>query len=152
MEKSLHYLLMANHMTFQKQFFSNVKNLGLTTGQPKILDYLQDHDGSAQKEIAKGCHIEPATLTSLLAGMEKKELITRSTKEGDRRTLYVSMTEKGREMQSQISIEFARLEQAALQDFSKEEQSQLILMLSHLYDNMIKNAGCKPTRTENGDN
>lgn len=138
MQNTLHYLLMANHMTFQKQLFASVKGLGLTTGQPKVLDYLQDHDGSSQKEIAKGCHIEPATLTSLLAGMEKKELITRSMKEGDRRTLYVSMTEKGRNLQSQISAEFGRLEQTAMYDMSAEEQTQLIQLLSRIYKNITK--------------
>lgn len=136
MQNTLHYLLMANHMTFQKQLFANVKSLGLTTGQPKVLDYLQDHDGSSQKEIAKGCHIEPATLTSLLAGMEKKELITRSMKEGDRRMLYVSMTKKGWKLQAQINAEFSRLEQMAMQNMSEEDKAMLIQLLSQIYENM----------------
>jgi len=123
-------------MTFQKQLFANVKSLGLTTGQPKVLDYLQDHDGSSQKEIAKGCHIEPATLTSLLAGMEKKELITRSMKEGDRRMLYVSMTKKGWKLQAQINAEFSRLEQMAMQNMSEEDKAMLIQLLSQIYENM----------------
>ena len=136
MQNTLHYLLMANHMTFQKQLFANVKSLGLTTGQPKVLDYLQDHDGSSQKEIAKGCHIEPATLTSLLAGKEKKELITRSMKEGDRRMLYVSMTKKGWKLQAQINAEFSRLEQMAMQNMSEEDKAMLIQLLSQIYENM----------------
>lgn len=37
-------------------------------GQPKVLDYLKDHDGSSQKEIARACHIEPGSLTSILFG------------------------------------------------------------------------------------
>lgn len=136
MQNTLHYLLMANHMTFQKQLFANVKSLGLTTGQPKVLDYLQDHDGSSQKEIAKGCHIEPATLTSLLAGMEKKELITRSMKEGDRRMLYVSLTKKGWKLQAQINAEFSRLEQMAMQNMSEGDKAMLIQLLSQIYENM----------------
>ena len=136
MQNTLHYLLMANHMTFQKQLFANVKSLGLTTGQPKVLDYLQDHDGSSQKEIAKGCHIEPATLTSLLAGMEKKELITRSMKEGDRRMLYVSLTKKGWKLQAQINAEFSRLEQMAMQKMSEGDKAMLIQLLSQIYENM----------------
>lgn len=138
---TLHYLLMANHMTFQKQLFANVRGLGLSAGQPKVLDYLQDHDGSSQKEIAKGCHIEPATLTSLLAGMEKKDLITRSMKEGDRRTLYVHMTKKGREIQCQINTEFNKLEKIAFQNMSGQEQEQLIRLLSLVYENICENGG-----------
>ena len=37
-------------------------------GQPKVLDYLKDHDGSSRKEIARACHIEPGSLTSILFG------------------------------------------------------------------------------------
>ena len=141
MQNTLHYLLMADHMTFQKHLFASVRGLGLTVGQPKVLDYLQDHDGSSQKEIAKGCYIEPATLTSLLAGMEKKELITRSMKKGDRRTLYVYMTEKGKEIQSKISTEFMKLEHIAFQNMSGQEQEQLIHLLSLVHKNIYENGG-----------
>ena len=60
MEFSTHYLLMADHSMLQKLVMSRIKPLGLTTGQPKVLDFLQDHDGAMQKDIAKGCHIEPS--------------------------------------------------------------------------------------------
>ena len=54
MEFSTHYLLMADHTMLQKLVMSRIKPLGLTTGQPKVLDFLQDHDGAMQKDIAKG--------------------------------------------------------------------------------------------------
>ena len=46
MEFSTHYLLMADHAMLQKLVMSRIKPLGLTTGQPKVLDFLQDHDGT----------------------------------------------------------------------------------------------------------
>lgn len=69
MEFSTHYLLMADHAMLQKLVMSRIKPLGLTTGQPKVLDFLQDHDGAIQKDIAKGCHIEPSSLSTILGGM-----------------------------------------------------------------------------------
>ena len=62
MEKSFHYLLMANQAVLHKKLLSNLKNTCLTLGQPKILDYLKDHDGASQKEIAAACYIEAASL------------------------------------------------------------------------------------------
>lgn len=56
-----------------------LKDTGLTLGQPKVLDYLQDHDGANQAEIARACHIEPASLTSVLNRMEEKALVERRT-------------------------------------------------------------------------
>ena len=72
MQETLHYLLMSDHLMVQKALVASVKDTGLTPGQPKILDYLLHHDGAIQKDIAMFCHIEPASLTSILNGMEKK--------------------------------------------------------------------------------
>ena len=43
MENSLHHLLMTNHTAFRKRIFSALKNEGLTSGQPKVLEYLAEH-------------------------------------------------------------------------------------------------------------
>ena len=51
MDTSLHYLTMANQMLIQKRLLERVKASGLTLGQPKVLDYLKDHDGASQKEM-----------------------------------------------------------------------------------------------------
>ena len=77
MEETLHYLLMSDHLMVQKALVSSVKDTGLTPGQPKVLDYLLRHDGAIQKEIAVFCHIEPASLTAILNGMERKGYIER---------------------------------------------------------------------------
>ncbi len=92
---SFHYLSMAIHSMVQKNFMERVKPSGLTLGQPKILDYLKDHNGANQKEIAAACHIEPGSLTSVLNRMEEKGLIERRILDGNRRTFYIFMTEEG---------------------------------------------------------
>ena len=48
MKDSLHYLLMADHLLFQKFLLSGIKDTGLTLGQPKVLDYLLSHGGAMQ--------------------------------------------------------------------------------------------------------
>ena len=52
--KSIHYLLMADHFMVQKALLSQIKDTELTMGQPKVLDYLKDHDGACQKDIRGG--------------------------------------------------------------------------------------------------
>ena len=44
MKESLHYLLMSDHFLFQKSLAASVRDTGLTPGQPKILDYLINHE------------------------------------------------------------------------------------------------------------
>ena len=66
MDESLHYLIMANQMLVQRGILERLKETGLTIGQPKVLDYLKDHDGSNQKEIARACFLEAGSLTIIL--------------------------------------------------------------------------------------
>ena len=96
MSSSFHYLVMAEHSMFQKKLLAKLKGTGLTSGQPKILDYLSDHDGASQKDIAHGCHIEPGTLTTLLNRMEEIGLVERRMLGGNRRSFYVFMTDLGK--------------------------------------------------------
>lgn len=137
MKESIHYLLMSDHFLFQKSLINAVKDTGLTSGQPKILDYLKDHDGSVQKDIAAGCHIEPASLTVILNGMENKGYIERKMQKGDRRSVFVFLTEKGREYVKRLNQEFEKIEGIALQNFNDAEKERLQGYLTRVYDNMI---------------
>ena len=93
---SYHKLMMENHTFFSRMVFERLSGTGLSTGQPKILEYLFSHDGAIQKDIAEACAVEPATATSLLSRMEKNGLVERKSKDGDRRYTCVFLTEKGR--------------------------------------------------------
>lgn len=138
MNETLHYLLMVNHLAFQKALLVGIRDTNLTLGQPKILDYLRDHDGAVQKEIAAACYIEPATLTSILLGMENKNLIVRRMHGNNRRSLYVYLTGQGKELAKQVESEFCRIEECALREFSDEERALLNDFLIRIKDNLEK--------------
>ena len=109
MDDSFHYLSMINHMTVQKKLMEQLKDTGLTLGQPKVLDYLKDHDGVSQKEIAAGCLIEAGSLTSILNRMEEKGLIERKMLNGNRRTFHIFMTESGKKNQKLVEEAFKKI-------------------------------------------
>ena len=95
--ESLHYLLMKAHTVLSRKIVAGVRELGLTPGQPKVLDYLSRFGERDQKTIAAYCEIEPATVGSILGRMEAAGMIARRHRPGDRRALFVSLTERGRE-------------------------------------------------------
>ena len=141
MKESLHYLLMDNHFMIQKALVTSVKDTGLTSGQPKVLDYLKDHNGAVQKDIAAGCHIEPASLTAILNGMETKGLIERRLCPDNHRFYNVYLTETGRLYVSRLENEFDTIESYALQNFSEADKEQLIEYLSRIYNTMLNYKG-----------
>ena len=129
--------MMANQMLVQKALMERVKESGLTIGQPKVLDYLKDHDGSSQKDIARACFIEAGSLTTILNGMEEKGLIERRTLNGNRRSYHIFMTDEGKKKQQMIDEAFAAIEEKAVSDISDEEYSQFMSVYQKLYNNLL---------------
>ena len=138
MNDSFHYLSMANHMMVQKKLMEQLKDTGLTLGQPKVLDYLKDHDGASQKEIAAGCLIEAGSLTSILNRMEEKGLIERKMLNGNRRTFHIFMTESGKKNQKLIEETFEKIEETALNNISEEEQKVFMEIFHRIYRNLAE--------------
>ena len=125
---SFHYLSMAVHSTIHKNFMEQVKPSGLTSGQPKVLDYLRDHNGANQREIAAACHIEPGSLTSVL---ERRML------DGNRRTFYIFMTDEGSRLKDLVEDNFASIEKKAFRNISSEEQAAFMETFSKIYENLM---------------
>ena len=138
MNDSFHYLSMANHMMVQKKLMEQLKDTGLTLGQPKVLDYLKDHDGASQKEIAAGCLIEAGSLTSILNRMEEKGLIERKMLNGNRRTFHIFMTESGKKNQKLVEETVEKIEATALKNISEEEQKVFMEIFHRIYRNLAE--------------
>jgi len=138
MNDSFHYLSMANHMMVQKKLMEQLKDTGLTLGQPKVLDYLKDHDGASQKEIAAGCLIEAGSLTSILNRMEKQHMIERKNLNGNRRSFHIFLTDYGMELSESIEKAFLSLEQEVFSGISNAEKEQFLKIFEKLYKNTTK--------------
>lgn len=136
MDYSFHYMLMASQALFHKKLFSYLKPSDLTLGQPKVLDFLKDHDGTTQKDIAKACQIEPTSAARVLQGMEEKGMIERKMLNGNRRSLHVFLTEKGRKLQKDVEEAFRKLEQEAFCGMEKEEISRIMEAFLKIYTNL----------------
>ena len=136
MDDSLHYLIMANQMLVQRGLLERLKETGLTIGQPKVLDYLKEHDGSNQKEIARACFLEAGSLTSILNRMEEKGLIERRMLNGNRRSFHVFLTENGKKNQELVEEMFAEIEKDALDGISSEEFETFMEVYRKIYGNL----------------
>ncbi len=134
--ETLHYMIMANQLLVQKALMEILKESGLTIGQPKILDYLKEHDGSNQKQIAKACFIEPGSLTTILNKMEEKGLIVRRMLNGDRRSYHVFLTSLGKEKQKEVQEAFCKIEEIMMNNLTSEEFNSFCLAQKKIYENL----------------
>lgn len=129
MMESFHHLLMKTYLRLNRKVQMQAAKLGLSPGQPKILEFLFQYGENEQKVIAEHCEIEPATVGSILLRMESADLVRRRNREGNRRSIYVSLTPKGREMAEKLKDIFAGAEDEIAAGLTQEERKTLIDLL-----------------------
>ena len=126
----LHYLLMKAHANLNRQILAQAAAIGLSPGQPKVLECLMHHGEWNQKAIATYCEIEPATVGSILLRMERDGLIRRTQRDGNRRSLYVSLTPLGLEQGQKMEEIFRQADLRAASQLTLAEQQTLCSLLT----------------------
>ena len=127
---SLHQLLMKTYLQMKRQVSAQATPLGLSPGQPKVLEFLAQQGEHEQKDIADYCEIEPATVGSLLLRMETAGLVTRRNRPHNRRSLYVSLTPKGEELAGILQGIFQEAEGQITANLTEEEEKDLVRLLA----------------------
>lgn len=138
--ENLHYLLMKSNAMLSRRILSEVSRLGLTPGQPKVLDFLLQYNEADQKTIAAYCEIEQTTVGSILLRMENAGLVRRRQKDGNRRSLYVSLTPAGKEKAEKLMDIFRENANTATASLSETEIETLKELLTKLCDTMQSQA------------
>ena len=139
----MHYLLMKTQTSLNRWILSQATALGLSPGQPKVLECLMQCGQSNQKAIARYCEIEPATVGSILSRMERDGLSQRQQRDGNRRSLYVSLTGRGEQLGRQMQDIFAEADQRAMAGLTPEQQQTLQQLLEQVLQNLNGEEGTK---------
>ena len=77
--------------------------LGITYPQYLVLLVLWEKDAQPVNDIAKRLFLETNTVTPLLQRMEKEGILVRRKGEKDARQMIVSLTDKGKELQTKLA-------------------------------------------------
>lgn len=132
---SLHHLWMKTYLQLNRMVLDRAAALGLSPGQPKILEFLAAQGEHEQKAIADYCEIEPATVGSILTRMEAAGLVTRRNRPGNRRSLYVSLTPRGQDLAGALNGVFAEAEAQITAGLTAEERQTLTGLLEKCLQN-----------------
>lgn len=76
-----------------------VREADLTAPQYQTLRLLWARDAQPFKELANSNGCTPPTMTGIVDSLEKKELVSRQPNPADRRSLLVTLTEKGKHLE-----------------------------------------------------
>lgn len=136
----LHVALINTYSAHRRCSFKEFQKLNLSTGHPKVLSILYQKEGYLQKDLAKRCNVEPATMTSLLSNMEKKGLISKEAVyvSGGKRANAIYLTETGRHMAVKVNQIVDDMEAISFKGFSDDEKQLLINLLDRIWSNLQK--------------
>lgn len=137
MDNSFHNLLLLTETIFHKKIVVETTKLGLLPGQGKILDYLYNNNGCEQRELSRAFFIEPATITGIIQRMETANLLIREYRNGNKKTNYVSLTEKGFETAKKVQEIFKKAEEEAFNNISEKDLLSFMTTLKKINNNII---------------
>jgi DNA-binding MarR family transcriptional regulator len=140
MDSRLHIALINTSLTHKKRARQEFQKADLSEGQPKVLEYLYNHEGCLQKELATECYVEPATMTVLLQNMVNKGLIEKKVAyvSGGKRAFGIYLTELGRQKAIKSYEIVNDLEKISYKGFTEDEKSTLLKLLQRISDNLNK--------------
>lgn len=113
-----------------------LKAFEITSEQWSILSMVYLKEGCNQKELGEKLLKDRAALTRILDILERKELLKRETSNNDRREYLVYITEKGRELYSDVLPVVTNNSEEISSIFTGDEEKQLRYLLNKLIQNL----------------
>lgn len=113
-----------------------VQGSGLTRSQAFTLGYIQSHQerGVIARELARMSGTTPASVTSLLQGLEDRGLITRTASPDDSRVKLISVTAEGARLVAGYDDEVNAANDRLFDVLDAGEQQTLLALLQRIAD------------------
>ena len=136
LNEEAHFLLLRAFHHSHKYITRRTQAMGLHPGQPKILEYLLEHDGCIARDICGGCVLDKSTMTSLLTRMERQGLILRQESRQDKRAVFIRLTEQGRAKANEAKRIFQAADELALRGVPEADRQKLTRLLQTVISNL----------------
>lgn len=110
--------------------------IDITPDMYLILRALWEKDGRSQQELADDVFKDKASLTKLVANLEKRGLIRRHVGLTDRRSKIVALTPKGVKLKEKVYPIVQELIHQLEEGFTEKELRHFQQMLENMYDRL----------------
>ena len=137
--KDVGHMLAVGAQLTRQRMDESVQEHGLTTVQSWVLLYLiHGKPGKEvnQKELQRMLRVSAPTINGIVERMEEKGFIARAPGKQDGRCRSITVTEKGRQLERQLSASRQEMEERMVRGFSEAERRTLRELLLRLIDNL----------------
>ncbi|PRY68457.1 DNA-binding MarR family transcriptional regulator [Glaciihabitans tibetensis] len=109
-----------------------VRERELSHAQSFVLGYLVQKPGASQRDIAEVSRTSAASVSSLLQGLERRELVERRSEDGNERTKRVYATVAGAELIAGFEAAMAAVDETILAPLDESERAALHALLTKI--------------------
>lgn len=103
-----------------------------SSSQRRLLNIIKKYGVASQSELVNAMGVRPPSMSALLSKLESRGYITRIKKEGDRRKLYISITEAGEAALEKMQREHERILGELFAALDKQERQDVSRLLQKL--------------------
>ena len=141
--ESIRRLVRAEYLDSQKMS----KQYGLTGPQSLVLRLLIKKGALSSADLSRQMYVTPSNITGIIDRLEKKGLVERIRKQGDRRVALITLTESGQELGKTIPDPIEKKIVYQLADL-EPEHLQILAMAMNQILNLIDTKGAEETSLE----
>ena len=110
------------------------KTYGLTGPQCSVLRKLMNDGPMSSADLSRMLYVTPSNITGIIDRLEKKDLVERIKKQGDRRVALITLTESGQQLGRSIPDPIINLFISELSDLEPEHLKSLDLAMNQVLD------------------
>lgn len=136
LRKSAGYLVRDTHLAFAKALRNRLQSHQVTPGQWYFLRALWEEEGLSQRELSRRVGTTEPTTVSALRLLERNGYIERVRNAGDRRTINIFLTDRGRALKAELLPGALGINTIATQGISPEEFEAFRRILDKLKENL----------------
>ncbi|MEA3321133.1 MAG: MarR family transcriptional regulator [Bacillota bacterium] len=130
LDNQLCFKIYSAEKKMMKLYRSYLDELGITYSQYLVLLVLWEKDAISVKELGEKLILDSGTLTPMLKRMETNQLITRSRSKKDERSVVITLTPKGMDLNKKVEcIPNKFLEKVSLDTDELKALSELLTKL-----------------------
>jgi DNA-binding MarR family transcriptional regulator len=108
----------------------------VTSSQILAIFIISQEDQVTMGQLAQMLDLTPRAITGLMAGLEKKKLVTRTKDESDARITWLSLSEVGRGFLKNVRPDASKKLSGLFEVLTKKEQIELVRIIEKLTDYM----------------
>ena len=140
-ENSAGYLVRDTHLLFAKALRDRLQSHQITPGQWYFLRALWDEEGLSQRELSRRVGTTEPTTVSALRLLARNGMIERVRNPKDRRTINIFLTDKARDMRSELMPVAIEVNKVATAGLSDDEFDQFRALLQKVRENLSMEDG-----------